>query len=326
MPPPLPWSVIMDTNRVTKTFNFDLFGPVGIVFTIAYRNNWGLMEGIWKQNFGTSLSSVLPQFFTQSHFWHMTFKALEGPFRLPSGNAERTWHKFRHAFSIPLIEWSRIDTRDTSYLNFNSFIGNMTTQPQIQFTNRCLCGVSYGPFNTDQLEYMDRECKNGFELGAGSGYLIDVLRSRGLNVIGVDSNVYKQQAGGSLDAGIMYGGMWSTRLIGDGFLKEADESEVASMSKDRTLIISWPMPGSDFPYKALKAYREAGGKKFIFKLGGLIGTYAGSKPTAQAGLDILNFFDEIGTHWGPAKTCPEFDALMVHNNLWSFEILDSPRK
>jgi hypothetical protein len=302
--------------------NFNTFGDVGVVFSHAYSNLFAQSCAAWAQHSAKPWNEVLAEHMNPSYLWFSSVYSLHQSFGLPVADVFEVWKRLRLAFTEPLLAKDEIPKGVDERSQMLSLFAHDQQHAFKRFANHALNCVSYGPFDEEQLEFLSQNCARGVELGCGSGYLVDVLRKRGLDVIGIDSNAYKAIDGDGSDKspGIMDMCPWSDRLRGENCLIQGDETTLADYATDRNLIISWPMPGSSFPFHALKAFREAGGKRFFFKLGGLVGTYGGSQPSPESGQGLLKFFEEIGTYWGPSENAPKYNPLHLFNNLWCFDL------
>lgn len=94
------------------------------------------------------------------------------------------------------------------------------------------------------------------EIGAGSGYWAMCLASCGADII-----AYDLFPPGSADAWNISERNWQFRKSFYA-VRKGDELSAASHS-DRTLFLCWPQPENPMAFRALEAYRNAGGQTVI---------------------------------------------------------------
>ena len=124
-------------------------------------------------------------------------------------------------------------------------------------------------------------------VGCGNGYNEHLLTQMGADVIGVDRDPphlqeNKQSTGSWFEA------------------EQGDAVEYARQHPDRTLFMCWPTYDVDWPVKALRAYREAGGQTLIY-----IGEGWGGCNADDA------FFEELREHWEETGSCdiPHYEGI-----------------
>jgi SAM-dependent methyltransferase len=206
----------------------------------------------------------------------------------------------------------------------------MLAQQQLRDQRYLMNGISYGPFTEAQLRFVVEHHPRLLEIGCGSGYAISILRERGVDAIGIDPGSYRNlnlEDGSSAD--ILHSYEWSAQLLEAGALLQGSVELIAEHSEDRTLLISWAEPGSRWPTDAVEAFRAAGGKRLLLKLGGFVGVHFSPDPGYRApenpGLNIVAFFEEIAKWWQQSRKSPEWIPELFENNLLSFELRDSPQ-
>ena len=173
----------------------------------------------------------------------------------------------------------------------------------------------FGPFSNGQLEYLKRHHPRLFDWGGGSGYLVSTLIEHGIDARGYDSNDYRQRS--SAEAAKIEPFPWTEGLVATG---RYSITAPLVIDPDETLGMFWPAPGSGFPGTVLKAFRESGGRRFLFKLGGYVGVRENTSANKKLSLtNIMGFLAELGAHWLPAAVKPPFDPSMFFNNLYAFE-------
>ena len=181
-----------------------------------------------------------------------------------------------------------------------------------------LCKSCYGPFSVVEMSYLLAAHRSIVEVGAGTGYFAMEFKRRGGSIIGLDDGSY--WVGDTLSAPHIAAAQEA------GVLRHADAAEVGKFAKGRAMLISWPMPQSDFPVRALRAYVEGGGTTLLFKPGAFNGSrftpHSDSHPTnANIGTcvedPVRDFLEMLIQDWEQVPT-PTFRPEVMANNLWCF--------
>ncbi len=316
---------------------FNSFGSFGPCFTMAERHIRAQFEAGWREMKGRT-DPTLPDLeqalamFDPTAFWVGPFLGLRDHFHVPENTMRSRWNDFRSLFRPQLgqLEAMLGDPHRRkvcgAIARLESLLHQNTVADSLRSVTRLVC---FGPYDELQMEYIARHHPAVVEMAAGSGYLIRTLRQRGVDAVGIESNAYdfgtddRQNRQGVLD---MF--EWTAALITAGHLIRGSVERLPDLAKDRTLLLSWPEPGSRFPVEALEAYRAAGGKRLLFKLGGFIGVLSrgGTQPVdttnyRRTGTNCEAFFEALNRHWGPPSgPAPPYQPLMFFNNLWAFEL------
>src|SRR5262249_1461800 len=130
------------------------------------------------------------------------------------------------------------------------------TQEPLWSVRRKLNETCYGPFSDLEMGYLMDRHPRLLEIGAGSGYFAWVFSRAGGDMVAIDNNRYEITPDSS---------PWARELLEQGHLIVGGPERVAEFTAGRTLLISWPEPGSAFPAVALEAYAAAGGKYVALK-------------------------------------------------------------
>ncbi|MCB0324346.1 MAG: hypothetical protein KDD69_12270 [Bdellovibrionales bacterium] len=205
-----------------------------------------------------------------------------------------------------------------------------TAQAATRHLRLQLQGICYGPYTERQLMFLKENHKRIVELGSGTGYLLSVLRARGIDAIGIEPGAYRATSllDGSLPQ-IDNAYDWSKALHEEGALLRGSTELLPEHAAGRSLLLSWPEPGSLWPVEAIRIYREHGGKRLLLKLGGYVGLHfspdPGYRPPVHPGANIRAFFEELAKFWSQSERSPDWEPELLENNLWSFEVRTAPR-
>lgn len=169
-------------------------------------------------------------------------------------------------------------------------------------------GACFGPFTSEQMEYLLQNDPKIIEAGAGSGYFLSEFNARGGDGIGFDNNRYDLSTSDRFS--------WTGSLLSAGKLVVCSGLPPDEMIAGRTLMTSWAMPGSAMPAQILRRFTELGGQRVICKFGGFVGS---ALPTAYE--QIFAFFQVLGKFWMEVRIQdrPVFNPRLIENNMFVFE-------
>lgn len=321
-------------------FSYGSFGPLGQQFTDAYDGIWREFKRLWDEHRTTGRG--VPEFeaairaaATPSGFWLDAMIALGHHFNaMTVASLLDFWPLYQRCFQPSLAAGQTISA-DTGRImlagELNRCRITAAKTPQFEAPRLMLNAVSYGPFTEEQLVHINAYHPKLLEGACGSGYLIQVLRNRPrpVDAIGFDLNVYQAGTASGVTVGITEALPWTEELASQDLLQRGGIELIPVLCPGRTLLISYPEPGGEFAVDALRAFREAGGRRFLFKVGGFIGRHTDLTgtytPPENPGRNIRDFFEELAKYWGPARQVPAWVPGLYENNLLDFELLSGPR-
>ncbi|MFN8393003.1 MAG: hypothetical protein U0136_22100 [Bdellovibrionota bacterium] len=307
---------------------FDNFGLYGRQFTEFWADFWTKFREHWPRfasqyEISQSFDNAIRQAWTPTNFWYGRLAYLsnrEGFAVTPADDLLGFWRVFRKLFN-PCLEAQPNDAlhRVSECLALCQY-SVQTLYSGVQPRRVALDSMCYGPYTDEQMTYL-LSFPNIWEVGAGSGYLVNVLRNRGNNAYGCDANTYD----------IMDSHPWTGELEAAGHLKRGGPELVPEDCSNTTLLISWPEPGARFVVEAMRLFREHGGKNMVLKLGGYVGRYQPSarlrvsyRPDHDAGRNIEAFFLELAENWEAPATPPPYERELFWNNVWAFRVREQP--
>ena len=322
-------------------FTFNRFGPMGNLFTELSTGVWEALEAAYaarNAEFGApNARTFVERQMTPGGVMLDRLMALQAHFGLETDDLMKTWPLLARCFApqpTPLQQLVADQGNLVKRAEFNTLRQRVLLQPGIQALRMQLNPVSYGPFTEPQLDYLARHHRSTVEVGAGSATAVAAFRAAGIDAIGLEPGNYQiavwtPGAEEPQRIEITQAFDWTRDLLAAGHLLKASvEALTAEMAK-RTLVISWPEGGSKFPQEAVSRYRELGGARLLFKIGGFIGRHEspdpGYVPPRNPGKNIWAFFEELAKYWGPPRQQVPYEPKLFENDLWEFERIPTPR-
>ncbi len=173
--------------------------------------------------------------------------------------------------------------------------------------------ICFGPFCERELEFVVQHHPRIFEVGAGTFYAGSVLEELGVDIIAVDNGHYESSVA-------IF--PWQTESQRKQLKLGNYDALLEKESEGRTLLMSWPEPQAPYPARVLRNYREAGGKSFLFKLGGYFSgqyTQVHGRPPEYQPSAKWELWDELIENWQLDPRLP-FEPWLIHNSLLAFEL------
>jgi hypothetical protein len=303
--------------------SFARFSEMGPDFQRLHQMRWQLMHGYWntakdspkyRHLSFSPLDDMLRLYATASEFWFMSIMlafALHKPWPNPQA-VKQLWQSLRTVFLPPLRAELENDQAQPFLAALTEVLTSIEENSDFTALRRRLISHCYGPFSDEELAYVEQKDRRIVEVGGGSLMLARALHDWGIDIIAVESGKYDSEWAHTAH---------QKYLAGQGRFIKGGVERLAEFAAGRSLLISWPEPGSDFPAKALKTFADNGGRRFLLKLGGFCGVVSARQRVSNPGQNIRCFFDQLIKGWhevaDPAR--PLFCPSDEQNSLLVFE-------
>lgn len=304
------------------SINFSSFGSFGPQFQVLINDTILKWANCWdrikEDHRNISLENAQRECLGRSGFWFERVMAIGMLGQFKPNDMVKLWPMLQATFS-PKLSDGGVLSRDTKAVQMRAklleclqraMMDSSIIQRRAELNNIC-----YGPCTDTQIEALRKAPGGLLEVGAGSGYLLSVLKGLGADVLGLDSNVY-----GLSDSNQTF----TQELVNEGKLIQGGPELIGQHLGARSMLISYPEGGSAFPAQALEAFANAGGTRLYLKLGGFIGRFNPPQglsyvPPKNPVSNILRFFELLCRDWVEVERdrCP-YECALYTNNLWEF--------